>query len=135
METTTGGIKSEINITPLVDVVLVLLVIFMVVTPMLVSQGINLPQSKNGQPEKNNPVKQRTISLTAQGLMFFEQEPVSEEVLLQRLHNLEPGTRVVLKADMAASYGAVHHILDLASGAGFRDLALLAEPAKKTKSP
>ena len=110
--------------------VLVLLIIFMVVTPMMVSQGIQLPRAKNGDTIRDSAAH-RTITMTASGMLFFDKEPVSEEVLILRLQSLQqksPTTQVILKADTAANYGAVHHVLDLASGAGFRDLALQAEP-------
>lgn len=134
MNTESGaGLKSEINVTPMVDVVLVLLIIFMVVTPMMVSQGIQLPNGKHVGPVREQD-RAKTIALTETGLLFYEQEPVSEEALQEHLRELfrtNPATQVVLRADRRVVYGDVHRILDIASGAGFHNLALLADPTPR----
>jgi biopolymer transport protein TolR len=123
------GIKSEINVTPLVDVVLVLLIVFMVIMPVMVTQGIQLPKTQNKSVPPGD--RSKTISMTREGMLYFEQEVVSEELLAQRLKSLQarnPEAQVILRADRSLTYGRVHHILDLATTAGFRNLALLADP-------
>ena len=132
-----AGLKSEINVTPLVDVMLVLLIVFMVVTPMILSQGIQLPNGEHVAPVSNQD-RAKTISLTETGLLFFEQVPVSEAGLQERLrelHETSPGVQVVLRADRRVVYGEVHRILDLAAGAGFHNLALQADAAARPQNP
>ncbi len=72
--------KAEINVTPLVDVVLVLLIIFMVVTPMINEHGIRLPQSANGKRASEQDTT-KTISLAVDGSILWEQERVSPQIL------------------------------------------------------
>lgn len=127
-------VRADINVTPLVDVVLVLLIIFMVVMPVMVTQGIQLPNGPHGTPHPEDRMK--SISMTAAGLLFYEQEPVTEEALSQRLHDLHarnPEAQVVLRADKRILYGDVHHVLDLAAGAGIQNLALLADPGSSQR--
>lgn len=129
MKAESAGVRAEINVTPLVDVVLVLLIIFMVIMPVMVTQGIRLPQTKNIHPHPED--RSKTISLTSGGMMYYEQEIVTEEGLVERLKELQnrnPDAQVILKADRRIAYGDVHHVLDVAEGAGFHNLALLADP-------
>jgi biopolymer transport protein TolR len=70
MQTPTQEIRSEINVTPLVDVVLVLLIIFMVVTPMMVSRDVQLPETQN--PTNQTPDNQKLIYLTESGDLFLK---------------------------------------------------------------
>lgn len=135
MQTTSEtDVRAEINVTPLVDVVLVLLIIFMVVTPMMVTQGIELPKGAHSKKVAESD-RSRTISLTAQGVLFFDQEPVSEILLGERLRGLygrNPEAQVILRADRRVQYGDVHHVLDLAATVGFHNLSLLADPGAGT---
>src|SRR3954452_6552628 len=99
-----GGIKSEINVTPLVDVVLVLLIIFMVITPMLQrGKSVDLPKAKHAVPGKGE-VDPAFVSVTKDGEVYFEQDktPASREDLIKAMREVAetPGKRLMLKADM-----------------------------------
>src|SRR5256885_4237961 len=116
-DATKSGVRSDINITPLVDVVLVLLIIFMVVTPMLQrGKSVELPKAKHaiaGQgPEP------AFVSVTRDGQVYIEQEkqPATKEELIAHMKGAnEAGKRVMLKADMETEYGKVRPVMDLAS--------------------
>ena len=132
-----GGVRSDINITPLVDVVLVLLIIFMVVTPMLQrGKSVDLPKAKHavtGQGE----VEPAFISVTKDGSVYVEQEkqPATNEELLAAMKGVAetPGKRMMLKADMETEYGKVRPVLDLASKAKLKGVSLAAEELKGGK--
>ena len=129
-----GGVRSDINITPLVDVVLVLLIIFMVVTPMLQrGKSVELPKAKHaiqGQGE----VEPAFVSVTKEGQVYVEQEkqPATNDELLTKMKEVAstPGQRLMLKADMETEYGKVRPVLDLASKAKLKGVSLAAEEIK-----
>jgi biopolymer transport protein TolR len=132
MQLTAEEIKSEINVTPLVDVVLVLLIIYMVVTPMILSRTVELPVTQH--PGKTSEESQKIIYLTETGDLFFEEDPVVDEVLLARLQELQqrkPGTQILLHADRRLSYNTVMEALELISRSGFVEVGLIAKPAQK----
>jgi len=131
MQTAAPEIRSEINVTPLVDVVLVLLIIFMVVTPMMVNHDVKLPETNN--PGKQPPENQKLIYLTESGDLFFEETPMIAENLVTRLQKLRsesPDTQILLRADRRLSYAKVSDTLDLISTGGFSHVGLIAQPAK-----
>src|SRR5256885_11052822 len=101
-DATKSGVRSDINITPLVDVVLVLLIIFMVVTPMLQrGKSVELPRAKHASAGQGP--EPAFISVTRDGQVYVEQEktPASEEQLRAAMREAnEGGKRVMLKADM-----------------------------------
>ena len=122
-----GALKPEINITPLVDVVLVLLIIFMVVTPQMeAGASVVLPSIAN--PDKGNgALEPTTVTLTKDGRFFFEKEELEEEVLVDRLkalHQAKPDTRVVLKADTGLAYGRVRAMFKRCQELGFPGASL-----------
>ena len=122
-----GGLKPEINITPLVDVVLVLLIIFMVVAPQMeAGASVTLPSLSN--PDKGNgALEPATVSLTKDGRLFFEKEELSEEALVAKLaalHASRPEARVVLKADVALAYGKVRALFKRCQTLGFPGASL-----------
>lgn len=132
MQLTAEEVKSEINVTPLVDVVLVLLIIFMVVTPMIVSRDVELPVTQN--PKAAPEGSQKIIYLTETGDLFFEDAPVMDEILLarlQELHQTRPGTQILLQADRRLSYNTVMGALELIARSGFDQVGLIAKPAQK----
>src|SRR5262245_4963576 len=103
-------VKADINVTPLVDVVLVLLIIFMVVAPQLES-GVSVALPAIFNPDQGNTsMEPTTVTVTKDGRLYFEKEQVELEVLkekLGKLHEQKPDTRLVLKADQALGYGKV----------------------------
>src|SRR4051812_22407576 len=128
------GVRSDINITPLVDVVLVLLIIFMVITPMLQrGKSVDLPKARHAVPGKGE-VDPGFISVTRDGNVFIEQDkqPASKEDLLAAMKEVAstPGKRLMLKADMETEYGKVRPVLDLASKAKLKGVSLAAEEIK-----
>src|SRR5881398_666826 len=106
-----GGVRSDINVTPLVDVVLVLLIIFMVITPMLQrGKSVDLPKAKHAMDGKEGP-DPLFVSVTKEGEVFIEQDktPASKEQLLAAMKEAAdtPGKRVMFKADQQTEYGKV----------------------------
>jgi biopolymer transport protein TolR len=141
MSFSTGGgsadeVKGDINVTPLVDVCLVLLIIFMVVTPMLQS-GIDvlLPAGPNAekQPGKENDL---IISIKADGTVFVGQEWIPDKNLvtyLQAEHRKDPARAVMLKADKRIHFGKVREVMKAANEAQFTGVAILTENANAPK--
>jgi len=130
-----NGVQSEINVTPLVDVVLVLLIIFMVVTPMMTPHNVQLPATK--QPAKAPQELHKTIYLTSSDTLFYEEEPVIRETLvarLQELHQRHPQTRILLHADRRLTYDKVMEVVSLISGSGFVEIGLIAKPVERAHS-
>jgi len=134
-DATKSGVRSDINITPLVDVVLVLLIIFMVVTPMLQrGKSVELPKAKHAVAGQG--AEPAFISVTKDGNVFVEQEkrPASrEEVVAAMKAAAEAGKRVMIKADTDADYGKVRPVLDWASKAKLKGVSLAAEELKGEK--
>jgi biopolymer transport protein TolR len=129
---TKSGVRSDINITPLVDVVLVLLIIFMVVTPMLQrGKSVELPKARHAIAGQG--AEPAFISVTRDGNVFVEQEKkpaTQEDVMVAMRAAAEGGRRVMIKADTDAEYGKVRPVLDWASKAKLKGVSLAAEELK-----
>jgi len=125
--------NSEINVTPLVDVCLVLLIIFMVVTPML-QKGvpINLPVTED--PEKTPDTdKQLQISVKANGAVYLGSNVVRKEQVqseLEAIHQRTPDREIAVKGDKQVKYGDVLDVLKACREVGFNDVGLIAQPKK-----
>ena len=124
------GDMAEINVTPLVDVMLVLLIIFMVTAPML-HQGISvaLPktQTTNLQTHLEDPI---VLSISREGLYYINETPVARGLLKDRLRAILRGRRdkaVLLKADRGLSYGTVIETLDLLNRMGIESLGMITD--------
>ena len=129
-------LRPEINITPLVDVVLVLLIIFMVVAPQMeAGQPVKLPAI--GQADASQAMSQPiTVTLTREGRTYLEKDEVSDEVLLARLkeiHQAQPQARVVLKADTRLPYGKVRSVFRQCQELGFPGASLQVTERSNTK--
>jgi biopolymer transport protein TolR len=127
-----GGIKSDINVTPLVDVVLVLLIIFMVVTPMLQrGKDVKLPvATKQKQDEKAAETDPMIVSVTADKRLWLEKEPMSDDALKQALTGklaAEPWKPILLKGDQSLTFGDVRHVLKDAQDAKAKSVKLGVE--------
>jgi biopolymer transport protein TolR len=128
------GIKSDINVTPLVDVVLVLLIIFMVVTPMLQrGKDVKLPRAVKVEAEKKNtdPI---IISVTPDKLMYIESAEVDDGQFEDQLRTkllLAPGRKILLKGDTSLAFEDVRKVMNLARKAGAKGIALGVEEIKK----
>ncbi|MCI0570010.1 MAG: biopolymer transporter ExbD [Myxococcaceae bacterium] len=132
-----GGVKSDINVTPLVDVVLVLLIIFMVVTPMLQrGKDVRLPKAENITKEKEGAASDPIIlSVTPDKKMWVESDAYPDEAGLEaRLKDVftkEPGRRVLLKGDDSLSFEDVRKVMKVANTAGAKTVALGVEELKQ----
>ena len=122
------------NVTPLVDVVLVLLIIFMVVIPaMEKSAQVELPSIFNVDPEAKSKTDPFTLSLTTDGSMFFEQDALAPEDFVAKLrasNEREPSRRLVLRADRKAPYGEVRKLFKACQDVGFPGVSLRVNELK-----
>ncbi len=129
-----GTSLSEINVTPLVDVMLVLLIIFMVTAPMMHSGiGINLPQAETQSAPAEEGL---AISITADRYIHIKDQVINQFLLEQKLKEYFYGQTkkiVYIRADESLPYGYVIHILDIIKKAGVEYVGLVAEPPKKEK--
>ena len=128
-----GGVKSDINVTPLVDVMLVLLIIMMLVTPML-QQGVSvrLPSATN-IVDKPQSDEQTVVAIGANKAMYLNAKPVREGELATKLNELlenKKEKQVVIKADEEVEYGAVMAAMDQLRLAGLEDIGLVTERKK-----
>jgi biopolymer transport protein ExbD len=128
-----GGVKADINVTPLVDVMLVLLIIMMLVAPML-QQGVSvkLPTASNtiDKPEVQG---QTVVAIGRDKSMYLNAKPVQEGEMATRVNELlENKTEkiVLIKADEEVEYGAVMAAMDQLRQAGIEDIGLITERKK-----
>lgn len=127
---------SEINVTPMVDVMLVLLVIFMVAAPLLtVGVPVDLPQSK--APAINEQKEPLVITVNAEGKLFLQNAEVGDDELVPRLQAItksNPDADIYVRGDRAINYGRVMEVMGMVAAAGFNKVSLITEQARdKTK--
>ncbi|MEZ0315122.1 MAG: ExbD/TolR family protein [Myxococcota bacterium] len=122
-------LKPEINVTPLVDVVLVLLIIFMVIAPQLeAGEAVELAKAKNVARE--GQMEALTLTLTASGRMLVERDVVDEDGLLRRLtaeHAKSEDRPLVIKVDRSLTYGKARALFATARGIGFSGVSLTVD--------
>ncbi len=127
---------ADINVTPLVDVMLVLLIIFMVTAPML-HQGISVALPKTATTNlQSNPEDPIVLSISRDGLFYINETPVARGLLRDRLRAILRGRRekaVLLKADRGLSYGTVIETLDLLNRMGIESLGLVTDTSGASK--
>jgi biopolymer transport protein TolR len=129
LRTSPSSLDANINVTPLVDVCLVLLILFMVVTPMINGEiPVHLPKSSTSGPLGEG--EQLKITVNADGTVFLNAivvraEQVSAEV--QRFHAAKAAMSVVVRGDKAVPYGDVVKVLDSCRAAGYQDVGLVSE--------
>ncbi len=132
METGRDKLKAAINIAPLVDVCLVLLIIFMVITPML-QKGVAVQLPKSNNPDKKpEGGKQKLISVkwSSPPVYYLESKPVTKRDLQTQLDELfqrAPQTDLVIKADQRLKYGDVKEVMKITKESGFQNVGLIAE--------
>ena len=123
---------SDINVTPLVDVLLVLVVILLVTAPLLASAlRLDLPQAAGTRPA--DAPRFLSVAVDAQGQVFVADQPVTPPELAQRLAQAaqaNPDTELRLRADQTVPYGRVVEVMGAAQQAGLNRIAFVAEPAK-----
>ena len=130
---------AEINVTPLVDVMLVLLIIFMITAPLLVSGvPVDLPDSNAGALKQDNTPVQ--VSVDASGQTFIDEQAVAGDALAAKLAAIRAARsqdepRVYVRADSKLDYGRVMRVVGEVSAAGFKKVALVSEggAAKEAK--
>jgi biopolymer transport protein ExbD len=125
-----GSTKNEINVTPLVDVVLVLLIIFMVVTPML-HRGVHieLPVTQHHE-KKQDTGEQLVVSIRSDGT-WIETDKIPEEGLVERVHKeLKTQRPVHVRADKSLKYGDVRKVLEKIHEGGAQNVAMGTEEQK-----
>jgi biopolymer transport protein TolR len=128
-----GGVMADINVTPMADIMIVLLIIFMVITPML-QKGVDvkLPTAGNTKEKKDEP-KTITVAVKKDASIFLggvrvEKQPDLVGLLKEKLEDVPEGSRIVyLKADAELAYSEVMKVMDLCREAGVEELALIAE--------
>jgi biopolymer transport protein TolR len=127
-------VRSDINVTPLVDVVLVLLIIFMVVTPMLQKgMPVELPITKNPdkKPDSENQV---IISVKSDSTIYIEQNWVPKTELvsqLKEMHDRNPSREILIKGDSRLMYKDIKKVMDMINEAGFENVGLITEKVEE----
>ena len=124
---------SEINVTPFVDVMLVLLIIFMVTAPLLtVGVQVDLPEtSADTLPEDIEPL---TLTINAKGEIFIQESKVEFDKIIAKILAVSKNrtdTRIYVRGDKTINYGRVLEIMGMLSGSGFSKVALISEPHKE----
>ncbi len=125
-----GGVKSEINVTPLVDVMLVLLIIMMLIAPML-EQGVSMKlPTANNAVDKPQSAEQTIVAIGANKAMYVNAKQVAEQELGTRVKELLDTKNekvVIIKADQDVEYGAVMAAMDQLRQVGIEDIGLITE--------
>lgn len=122
---------ADINMTPLVDVMLVLVVIFILTAPLMASSiRLDLPRSEGTVP--GTAPQFVALVVDASGQAFLDDQPLSQPALAERLRRIggdRPGTEIQLRADAAVPYGRVVEIMGAAHQAGLQRIGFVSEPA------
>lgn len=120
---------SEINMIPLVDIMLVLLVIFLITAPILTSSiQLNLPKDSGISTQEKNPI---TLSITKNGEYFLEEKGFSIKDLEEHLKEIardDINSQINIRADTTTQFGNVSHILSIAQKLGLKNVGFITEP-------
>ncbi len=120
---------SDINVTPFVDVMLVLLIVFMVTAPLLtVGVPVDLPKTEAAQ--LTDEIEPLVVTVREDGTIFLQETEVAADQLVPRLMAVtgaKPDTRIFVRGDRRIAYGSVMEVMGMVSSAGFSRVALLAE--------
>jgi biopolymer transport protein TolR len=124
-------VQSSINVTPLVDVVLVLLIIFMVVAPQMNSGGppVDLPTTDQA-PKREDGGRQILVAIERSGMIWIDSEQVAGDRFYESLQEMSERRgewKVVIKGDSRLTFGQVKQAMLVADAAGFKDVGLIAE--------
>ena len=127
---------AEINVTPMVDVMLVLLVIFMITAPLLTAGiPVNLPQTK--ADALSEPTEPLVVTVNGEGKIYLQETEVPLESLVARLQAItanKPDTKIYVRGDKAINYGRVMEVMGLIKGAGFAQVALIVDQPAETQT-
>jgi biopolymer transport protein TolR len=128
-----GGAMNEINMTPFIDVMLVLLIIFMVAAPMMTAGvPLDLPQTKAAP--LNMDAKPVTLSIKATGQVFMGDAELSDEAIVGKLAEVAKtgfDERIFVRGDKKVDYGRVAQVMSIVTGAGYKRVALVTEPDQR----
>lgn len=133
-----AGLQSEINVTPMVDIMLVLLIIFMVVTPLLQS-GVTVVLPRGKSPDEDGNITKDSavvVSIPSDGVYYLGRDPVRKENLVEkitsRFNGMKPGDEkiVYIKASNFVQYGDVVYLINMIREAGFEKIGLVSEKKK-----
>ena len=126
-----GGIKADINVTPLVDVMLVLLIIMMIVAPLLQKGAdVRLPLAANGA-DKPETQDQTVVAIDRSDRFFVNGLPVRKEELRTKVEEILETKKeriILIKADVDAKYGAIMDVMDELRASGIEDMGLITDP-------
>jgi biopolymer transport protein ExbD len=133
-----GGVKSDINVTPLVDVMLVLLIIVMLVAPMLQNQvEVQMPEASN-TADKPDTADQTVVQINAEGRLHVNGRPVASQqdavTRLQEVLERAADKTVYLKGDKSAPYAAIMSMMDALRKAGIETVGLITERPANQKT-
>ncbi len=134
-----SNVNADINVTPMADIMLVLLIIFMITTPLLQTGiTVNLPKAKNPLDAPEADSKDAVIvALNREGRIYLSKTPVSEsellEALVKRFSGGEINKTIFLKGDSAVAYGRVVQIVDTCRRSGVERIGLMAEKEKQPR--
>ncbi len=125
--------KAEINVTPFVDVMLVLLIVFMVSAPLLtVGVEVDLPDTEaRAMTTSEEPL---TITIQADGTLYLMDTPITFDELAPRLNAIAGAgsqARIYIRADDGASYGEVMRVMARVSGSGYANIGLVTDPERE----
>jgi biopolymer transport protein TolR len=127
------GAMADINMTPFIDIMLVLLIIFMVAAPLLATGvAVDLPQTKAGPLNINQ--KPLSIAINDQGQLFLMDAPIANEDLIPKLQSIAKegfDERIYLRADKSILYGRVAEVMASLTAAGYKKVALVTETDKR----
>ena len=136
---TSNDLKADINVTPLVDVMLVMLIIFMIVTPLLQKGiGVVLPMAENVHPVSENATEVLLLTLMSNGQVYLGSQPIDRGGLgkaLRTAYVSNPSRQFQIKADRNLAFGEIKQIVRYAREAGFPGAALVAEKIKDQEAP
>lgn len=127
------GAMADINMTPFIDVMLVLLIIFMVAAPLLTS-GVSVDLPQTSAAPLNVDRKPIALSLNDQGELFLSDQPIAEADLVPKLQTASGNDleqRIYVRASKVVPYGRVAEIMAAVTSAGFKKVALVTEPVQK----
>jgi biopolymer transport protein ExbD/biopolymer transport protein TolR len=127
---------SEINVTPLVDVMLVLLIIFMVTAPIL-QTGIDVELPETRHVKDINPEERIVISISRQGLIYYGSDPINFATIADRLKKdaKSPKDSIFLRADKDVKWNSIVSVIDAIRGAGFDEIRLVTKPFRDSRRP
>jgi len=131
-----SNVNADINVTPMADIMLVLLIIFMITTPLLqTGVTVNLPKAKNPLDAPEADSKDAiVVALTREGRIYLQKTPISEDELIKYVTDRLTGEinkTMFLKADQSVSYGRVVQIVNQCRKAGVERISLMAEKEKE----